>query len=305
MFDSILALEKPVMLFFQNLRVPFLSTVAEVITFFGEGGALILILTFIYYAIDKKKGFALLSTAMTGTVVNNTLKVIFRIPRPWVKYPGEIIPLRKSTATGYSFPSGHSTTAGVLYGSIYKAFKNRAVRIISVILMILIPLSRIYLAVHWPLDILFGIAIGFGLSFLYSSFLSLYDNEVKMRRIATIISPVMIALSFVISILIDNGVLDSTLYKDIATAFSCWGAVALASYLEKKYVSFKKQEGWLKIILCYFFSLALGAAITLLGIGSITVMHRLFKTLCYVLFVFWEIYLWPLVGIKFKLFEKA
>lgn len=305
MINYLLALQKPVMVFFQGLRVSFLSSLAEAITFLGEGGATVLIIFFIYYAIDKKKGFAIGATVMTGTAVNNTLKVIFRIPRPWVKYPDDIVPLRESTATGYSFPSGHSTTAGVLYGSIYRAFKNKAVRIISVVLMVLIPLSRIYLGVHWPLDILFGITIGLLLSSLYPVFLSLYDNEEKMKKITYVLSPIAVIGALVISALIDTNILNETLYKDISTAFSCFGTVLASTLLEKKYVNFVRQKGWVKIILCYILSLSFGALVALMGIGSISIMHRFFKTLGYILLVLWEMFLWPLLGIKLKLFEKA
>ncbi len=305
MIDYLLKIQKPVMVFFQGLRVPFLSSLAEAITFLGEGGATVLIIFFIYYAIDKKKGFAIGVSVMTGTVVNNTLKVIFRIPRPWVKYPDDIIPLRESTASGYSFPSGHSTTAGVLYGSIYRAFRTKAVRIISVVLMVLIPLSRIYLGVHWPLDIIFGITIGLAVSTLYPVFLSLYDDEQKMKKITYYVSPIAIIGAMVISVLIDSGILNETLYKDIATAFSCWGSVMVATVCEKKYVNFARQDGWLKILLCYALSLSFGALVTLVGIGSIGVMHRFFKTLAYVLLILWEMFLWPLLGIKLKLFKRA
>lgn len=171
--------------------------------------------------------------------------------------------------------------------------------------MVLIPLSRIYLGVHWPLDIIFGITIGLAVSTLYPVFISLYDDEQKMKKITYYVSPIAIIGALVISVLIDSGILNETLYKDIATAFSCWGSVMVATVCEKKYVNFARQDGWLKILLCYALSLSFGALVTLVGIGSIGVMHRFFKTLAYVLLILWEMFLWPLLGIKLKLFKRA
>ena len=86
--------------------------------------------------------------------------MIFTVPRPWVIDPDfTIVEAARAEATGYSFPSGHTKCAVGLYGGIALWNKNKAVRIISLVLCILIPFSRLYLGVHTPLDVCVGFAI--------------------------------------------------------------------------------------------------------------------------------------------------
>lgn len=304
MIDALLSLQKPIMIFFEGLRTPVLSTVAEWLSFLGESTWQVALILFIYFVIDKRKGFALGASVMTGHIANNTLKAIFRIPRPWVKYPGEIIPLRESTATGYSFPSGHSTGAGTLYYGLYKLFNEKAVRIVSVILLVLIPLSRIYLGVHWPLDIVFGLALGMLIAKYIDHFLSLYDDKEKLRKLTVTAVPVTLFVALLDSIMIDAGLLDETLYKDIASSFIGWGAVILASYLERRYINFKIDGSIPKRILFFALSFAVGYAATLLWMGNIEIMHRTLKTLGLLLLIIWEMFLWPLLALKLNIFRK-
>lgn len=305
MIDSILEAEKPVMLFFQSLRVPFLSFLAEAVSFLGETAWTAGVILFVYFCIDKRKGFGLGAVSMTGHLLNNTFKVIFRIPRPWVKYPDDIIPLRQSTATGYSFPSGHSENAGSIYLGLYKTFReSRAMRILSVILLVLIPLSRIYLGVHWPLDVVFGLALGMFVGSFVNKFTALYDNSGLLRKTALIGTPVAVTIALADTILIDLGILDAILWKDLSTTFMAWGAIFLSAWLEKSYVSFKIQDGWIKKILSFALSFAIGYVITMLPLSSIGFMHYTFKRIGFFLLVLWEMFIWPLIGIKTGLFEK-
>lgn len=305
MIDSILALEKPVMLFFQSLRVPFLSFLGEAISFLGESTWTTALIFFIFFCVDKKKGFALGSVVMTGHLVNNSLKVVFRIPRPWVKYPDEIIPLRQSTATGYSFPSGHSANGGAMYWGMYRLFKeNKIIRTLCVTLLVLIPLSRIYLGVHWPLDVVFGLAIGILIGSLVDRFIILYDNPSRLRILALIESPIAIIAALLDAVLIDAGILDSILWKDISTTFIAWGAIFLSAWLEKRYVDFKIQESWVKRILCFVLSFAIGACVTLLPLSSIPFMHRTMSGMGLLLLVLWEMFFWPLIGVRMGIYKK-
>lgn len=304
MIDKILTLEKPIMLFFQSIRVPAVSSIAEFLSFLGESTWAVGLILFIYFVFDKRTGFALASVNMATHVVNNTLKAIFRIPRPWVKFEGEIFPLRESTATGYSFPSGHSAGAGSLYWGLYKSYKNKVIRGLCIALIILIPLSRIYLGVHWPLDVIFGLAIGILFASCIENFKRVYDDLPLFRKLALVLSPVLIILALVDAVLIDTGVLDSTLYKDLASSFIGLGAVYLASYLERRYINFIHKKGIPTRILGFILSFALGYLVTLFPLSKISVMPRLSKTLGLLLFIVWEIYLWPLIGVKIKVYEK-
>ena len=140
-----------IMLFFQSIGSSFLDAVANAFSFFGEEVSMILIITLIYWCISKRKGFVILFNMLSAMTVMNTLKAIFRVPRPFQKYPELIKGQRVETATGYSFPSGHSTGSAVFYSSLALFFKKLWIMIPCIILLIGIPLSRLYLGVPSPI----------------------------------------------------------------------------------------------------------------------------------------------------------
>ena len=102
----------------------------------------------------------MLSVGFLGTLVNQFLKITCRIPRPWVRDPNfTIVESARAEATGYSFPSGHSTSSVGTFGVIATEGKRLWVRLIAVTLCFLIPFTRLYLGVHTPADVLVGSAI--------------------------------------------------------------------------------------------------------------------------------------------------
>ena len=293
MTDWILSIQKPVMLFFQSIRQPFLSTIAECITFLGEGVWSVLLVFFLYYVFDKKSGFAVGAANMTGVAFCNILKVIFRIPRPWVKYPDELVPLRVSTATGYSFPSGHSTNAGSLYYSLYSLYgKKRAVKTVSVALMILIPLSRIYLGCHWPLDVVVGIALGIAAGGLSVKYAELYEDEERLGKLVVRAVPAAVIVAVADAVLVDTGVLEKTLWKDLSQAAAGWSAIILFGWIGKKHIHFTFPEGMVKRIILYVLGAGVGYSCTLLWLTKFTMLH----------YTLYNVGLWLLTAFMFVFF---
>ena len=131
-------------------------------TFFGELNTVIVIMAIIYWAVSKEYGTFFLMGWSGNRLVNGFLKVTFCAYRPWVRDP-RIIPFGNSmtTATGYSFPSGHTMNAATVYGG--SAVQNglpKILRIFLAILVALVAFSRIFLGVHTPQDILVGAGAG-------------------------------------------------------------------------------------------------------------------------------------------------
>lgn len=93
--------------------VPFWGWDVSAVTMLGEQWAVILVLAVSYWAFDKKTGEELAFTLLVSGLSNNILKGFFRFERP-IGIDG-IRTLRAHTATGYSFPSGHSQNAATLY----------------------------------------------------------------------------------------------------------------------------------------------------------------------------------------------
>ena len=91
-----------------------------------------------------------------SSVLNQTLKALLQQPRPFHLDPT----LKQSEAIGYGLPSGHAQASVVQWGSLAAWFRRQWVWSVAVALVFLVGLSRVYLGVHFPTDVLAGWAIG-------------------------------------------------------------------------------------------------------------------------------------------------
>ncbi len=139
---------------FEQIRMPVLDECMLLITRLGEETAFLVIALILFWCVNKYQGYYVLSVGFVGTLANQFMKLWFRIPRPWVldeKFT--IVERAREAADGYSFPSGHTQCAVGTLGGIAYTTKQKAVRIVSIILAVLVPVSRMYLGVHTPLDV--------------------------------------------------------------------------------------------------------------------------------------------------------
>lgn len=152
----------------QSIRTPIGDFLFALITHLGEETLFMAIGLLFLWCIDKKRGYFILFAGFTGTILNQFLKITFRIPRPWVLDPTfSIVEEARLEATGYSFPSGHTQCATTLYGGI--ALTERKWKWLtwtSIAVCILVAFSRMYLGVHTPADVLTSLAIGVILIFV-------------------------------------------------------------------------------------------------------------------------------------------
>lgn len=167
-----------VLYFFERIRNPFLDFLMSTLTHLGEETVLVALALVFLWCINKREGYYLLSVSFAGLVVNQFLKIVCRIPRPWVKDPSfTIVESARAEATGYSFPSGHTQTAVGAYGSLAVWHKQKWVRIPMIALCLIVPVTRMYLGVHTPADVLVSLAIGTGIVFaLYPFFRRLSEK---------------------------------------------------------------------------------------------------------------------------------
>ncbi len=146
--------------FLEGLRTPWLDAIVAALTHLGGELVFLVAALIVFWCVDKRQGYYLLSVGFLGTLVNQFLKITCRIPRPWVRDPNfTIVEAARADATGYSFPSGHSTSSVGTFGVLATEAKRLWLRIAGIALCILIPLTRLYLGVHTPADVLVGSAI--------------------------------------------------------------------------------------------------------------------------------------------------
>ena len=145
---------------FESVRTPVLDTIMSLITRLGEESLFLLIGLFVFWCVDKRKGYYLLAVGLTGTVISQWLKVACAVPRPWVQDPNfTIVESARAAATGYSFPSGHTQSAVGYLGGIARFTDRWWLRVVCIVLALLVAVSRMYLGVHTPADVGVGLLI--------------------------------------------------------------------------------------------------------------------------------------------------
>lgn len=141
----------------EKIRMPGLNELMLAVTTLGEETAFLVIGLIIFWCVDKKKGYYVMSVGFLGTMANQILKLACRVPRPWVLDPQfSILEQAREAAAGYSFPSGHTQTAVGTFGCLANSTEKKWWRIVCVALAVLVGFSRMYLGVHTPSDVLVG-----------------------------------------------------------------------------------------------------------------------------------------------------
>lgn len=181
--------------FLEGIRNPILDFIFSIITLCGEETVFMAVGMVIFWCVSKSQGYYLLCTGFIGTAINQFLKMVCRVPRPWVKDPNfTIVESAREAATGYSFPSGHTQTSVGLFGGLARAKKQKWLRMASISLCILVPLSRMYLGVHTPADVIVSTCIALILIFIaYPLFKKAENSPKTMYAILFSLTAIMIA----------------------------------------------------------------------------------------------------------------
>ena len=245
--------------FLEEIRNPVLDFLFSIVTLFGEETVFMAVGMIVFWCINKQKGYYLLSVGFVGTVINQFLKILFRIPRPWVKDPNfTIVESAREAASGYSFPSGHTQTSVGLFGGLALKFKNRAIRIASIALCVLVPLSRMYLGVHTPADVGVSIVIALVLIFVLAPIFEKAERSPKvMYALLFSLTGIMLAYLLFISFWqfpeevmhVDNVHNYISALKNAYTLTGCMLGFLVVYTVDLKWLKFDtKAVWWVQII---------------------------------------------------------
>ena len=295
--------------FLANLRNPVLDAIMGTVTYLGDEIGFMLLAILFFWCVDKRRGYFVLSVGFFGTILNQFLKLVFRIPRPWVKDPSfEIVESAKEGAGGYSFPSGHTQNAAGTFGSLAASAKEKWFRIVSIVLIVLVSFSRMYLGVHTPLDVGVSLLIAAALVLILRPiFVRAEENPKTMYVLIGIMLACSIGYLCYVSFYPFPADVDAhNLESGTKNAYNLLGALlgfAVAYPIEKRYINFDvKGVWWVQILKTV---LGLGVVIAVKELLKIPLVPLLGVNLCalvrYFLLVLIAVAVWPLT---FPLFNK-
>ena len=245
-------IEFEIIKWFQDIGNTFCDILAEGFTFFGEQYMMIVILAFIYFVYNKKMGEAIAYSVFLSLNLNNALKGLVKAKRPF-QLEKTIIPKRAHTATGYSFPSGHTQGATALYGSIGIRFKNKKLWTAIIVLISLVAISRVYLGVHFPHDVVAGLLVGIACSILGAYLYDKFATNLKKKMILMLSTAILfVPFTFVFY---QPKFSDIEVYRDFYTGLALFLGFIVALYIENKYVNFDCKSPMKVKLIRYFLGL--------------------------------------------------
>ena len=240
--DILYALEK--------IRTPFWNGVMSAVTQLGGEVIFIVAAVVVFWCVSKWEGYYLMTIAFCGTVLNQFLKLICRVPRPWVRDPNfTIVESARAEATGYSFPSGHTQNAIGLFGGMARWGRRRWVRLGLTALALVIAFSRMYLGVHTPADV--GVSLVLAAALVLGLYPLMRRAQEKPRYMGYVLAAMLVVSgAFVVFVETCGFPADmdaENLASGIGNAWKMLGAVAgmtLAWLLDRRYIHFETQAVW-------------------------------------------------------------
>lgn len=232
----------------EKIRCSVLDTLMLLVTSLGEETAFLVIAIVVFWCVDKKRGYYVLFVGFVGTILNQFLKLLCRVPRPWIKDPNfTIVESARAEATGYSFPSGHTQCAVGTFGALAATEKRRWLRWVYILLAALVGFSRMYLGVHTPQDVLVAAATAVILIFALRP-LILKEGKYRMPLLLLAVTAVAAGyLCFVHLYPFPADVDQSNLSHGTENAYTMLGCVVgflMVYYVDKKWLNFPVKAAW-------------------------------------------------------------
>lgn len=293
----------PALYFIESIRNSFFDSFFALVTHIGEETFFLALAITFFWCINKRHGYFIFITGLVGTMLNQILKLIFRVPRPWIIDPEyKIIESAREKAAGYSFPSGHTQNIAGTFGAIAAHQPKKWKTVLCVVIIGLVAFSRFYLGVHSPIDIIASLILALGLILLLRP---VFLSDERMHKLMPVVisASLLISIGFLVYVLSISG--DTTLdpynfksgLKNACTMLGCTLGLVLIYFLDRKYINFQTEAVWyaqiIKLVLglCGVLVIKSGLSAPLTAIFGNEYVARVVR---YFLIVAFAGSLWPL-----------
>lgn len=274
----------------ESIRCGFLDVFFSIFTLFGEELVVAGVIAVIYICFNKEFGERAIVTVLSASCITTAVKSGVRRLRPYAA--GNVTKadnfLTADLDADMSFPSGHATASSGFFAALSIRFRKAYIIAPSAVLVFLIVLSRLYLGVHYPSDVLAGLVVGIGMAFLWAL---VYKGFYKAR--------LYIYLGFAALTLIPlfiPAMQTKSMFEMSAIAL----ATAIGLIAENKFIKFEDTDKWVKRIVRLAL-MALIAAIPYLLLGLLPETTLWFKFLQYFVTISAAILGTPLLIKAFKI----
>lgn len=291
------------LLFLQEHQYPILEVFFQGISLLLDKTIVVAIVSYFYWCNDKKLAHKMAVSYFISGLSIQYIKLTCRIPRPWI-LDKRIKPSQKmmNTATGYSFPSGHTQTATSLCYSVLEKIKNKKVYLLVILFPFLTMFSRMYVLVHTPYDVTVSFLLTLILTMITIRLLN-KDHDFYLKKMCWLMMILSVIGTIYFYYLISTTIVDNKLGLDGIKMMGSVLGFSIGYLLENKFVNYQIPKLTTKQKCLIMIGGLLGALVFKSGLSLLLPQYFLFDFLRYFLTILWIIYLYPVLLVKINIYK--
>lgn len=289
-----------------KLRTPWGDNIFQWITYFGQEICVIAVICFLYWCQNKRLAYQIGFIYFTSGLYVQTLKIFFRIPRPWLLDPAfKAVESAVPGATGYSFPSGHTQAATSLFAPLAIHTKKSGLRILFVCCFIIIGFSRLYLGVHTPKDVFASMGVSLFFCWLISRLFKVcIASQKNIGRISLVLTFLALGTIIYAISLLSKGDITIKYAADVLKAAGAGMGFAAGFYIERTHLDFKLPATMNGKVVRLFIGLVLTLLLQSL-LKELPFPYLLSRIVEYFFLVFWVLVVYPYFFSRFSLRQNV
>ena len=284
-----------------ELRTPELDILFQSITWMAEETFVILVMCWLYWCHDKILAYTLGFTYFLSGLLVQGLKLVFKIPRPWVLDPN-FKPVESAIegAGVFSFPSGHTQSGTALFSTLGFTFKKYWLKIISFFLIFIIGFSRMYLGVHTPQDVVTAWILTLIISYVVMNFLKdKFSKKENAKYFSIFLLVACCVLTLYACYIYFAYPEHSSMAKSALKACGAGYGFAIGFYLERTKINFELPTSLKEKVLRFLIGAI--SVVILLGVFDATLKKFLVgRVVSYLLLILWVVAIYPFIFTKMK-----